>query len=144
MYFPEISAMAPLPFRARAGCHALRDAGITPAQLFGLALFDRLPLPARGEPEPIIHSVQRRALRQGEDMPGNPGRDVHRDRRLLRSDAAQLRVRLLATDCLAQAPASTARRGASPRWMRHLRLLDTAHGSAASSSSPLTMASSIR
>ena len=59
MYFREIGAIAaPLPFRFRAGRHALRDAGITPAQLFGLTpLFDRLPLPCHVvSPKPIIHS----------------------------------------------------------------------------------------
>ena len=59
MYFREIGAIAaPLPFRFRAGRHALRDAGITPAQLFGLTpLFDRLPLPCHVvSPQPIIHS----------------------------------------------------------------------------------------
>ena len=59
MYFREIGAIAaPLPFRFRAGRHALRDAGVTPAQLFGLTpLFDRLPLPCHVvSPKPIIHS----------------------------------------------------------------------------------------
>jgi len=59
MYFREIGAIAaPLPFRFRAGRHALRDAGITPAQLFGLTpLFDRLPLPCHVvSPQSIIHS----------------------------------------------------------------------------------------
>ena len=59
MYFREIGAIAaPLPFRFRAGRHALRDAGITPAQLFGLTpLFDRLPLPCHVvSPQPILHS----------------------------------------------------------------------------------------
>ena len=48
----------PAPFRVRAGRHALCDAGITPAQLFGLTpLFDRLPLPCHVvSPQPILHS----------------------------------------------------------------------------------------
>ena len=47
MYFREIGAVvAPLPFRVRTGRHALREAGVTPATLFGLTpLFDHLPLP---------------------------------------------------------------------------------------------------
>lgn len=59
MYFREIGAIAaPLPFRVRAGRHALRDAGVTPATLFGLTpLFDRLPLPCHVvSPRHIIHS----------------------------------------------------------------------------------------
>ena len=59
MYFREIGAIAaPLPFRVRAGRHALRDAGVTPAELFGLTpLFDRLPLPCHVvSPRNIIHS----------------------------------------------------------------------------------------
>ena len=59
MYFREIGAIAaPLPFRARTGRHALREAGVTPAQLFGLTpLFDRLPLPCHVvSPKNIIHS----------------------------------------------------------------------------------------
>jgi predicted AlkP superfamily pyrophosphatase or phosphodiesterase len=59
MYFREIGAIvAPLPFRVRAGRHALREAGVTPAQLFGLVpLFDRLPLPSHVvSPRQIIHS----------------------------------------------------------------------------------------
>ena len=59
MYFREIGAIAaPLPFRVRAGRHALRDAGVTPATLFGLTpLFDRLPLPSHVvSPRHIIHS----------------------------------------------------------------------------------------
>ena len=59
MYFREIGAIAaPLPFRVRAGRHALSDAGVTPADLFGLTpLFDRLPLPCHVvSPQNIIHS----------------------------------------------------------------------------------------
>lgn len=59
MYFREIGAIvAPLPFRVRTGRHALREAGVTPASLFGLApLFDRLPLPCHVvSPRNIIHS----------------------------------------------------------------------------------------
>ncbi len=59
MYFREIGAIAaPLPFRIRAGRHALRDAGVTPTTLFGLTpLFDRLPLPCHVvSPRHIIHS----------------------------------------------------------------------------------------
>ena len=59
MYFREIGAIAaPLPFRVRAGRHALREAGVTPATLFGLTpLFDRLPLPSHVvSPRQIIHS----------------------------------------------------------------------------------------
>ena len=59
MYFREIGAIAaPLPFRVRAGRHALREAGVTPATLFGLTpLFDRLPLPCHVvSPQSIIHS----------------------------------------------------------------------------------------
>ncbi|MDP2056605.1 MAG: alkaline phosphatase family protein, partial [Thiobacillus sp.] len=59
MYFREIGAIvAPLPFRVRTGRHALRDAGVTPAELFGLTpLFDRLPLPCHVvSPQHIIHS----------------------------------------------------------------------------------------
>jgi len=59
MYFREVGAVvAPLPFRVRTGRHALREAGVTPAQLFGLApLFDRLPLPCHVvSPRHIIHS----------------------------------------------------------------------------------------
>jgi hypothetical protein len=59
MYFREIGAIAaPLPFRVRAGRHALREAGVTPASLFGLTpLFDRLPLPSHVvSPRHIIHS----------------------------------------------------------------------------------------
>jgi hypothetical protein len=59
MYFREIGAIAaPLPFRVRAGRHALREAGVTPATLFGLTpLFDRLLLPSHVvSPRQIIHS----------------------------------------------------------------------------------------
>jgi predicted AlkP superfamily pyrophosphatase or phosphodiesterase len=59
MYFREIGAVvAPLPFRVRTGRHALREAGVTPTQLFGLTpLFDRLPLPSHVvSPRQIIHS----------------------------------------------------------------------------------------
>lgn len=59
MYFREIGAIvAPLPFRVRTGRHALREAGVTPSQLFGLApLFDRLPLPSHVvSPRQIVHS----------------------------------------------------------------------------------------
>ena len=59
MYFREVGAVvAPLPFRVRTGRHALREAGVTPAQLFGLApLFDRLPLPSHVvSPRQIVHS----------------------------------------------------------------------------------------
>jgi len=59
MYFREIGAIAaPLPFRVRAGRHALREAGVTPASLFGLSpLFDRLPVPCHVvSPRNIIHS----------------------------------------------------------------------------------------
>ena len=59
MYFREIGAIvAPLPFRVRTGRHALREAGVTPASLFGLTpLFDRLPLACHVvSPRNIIHS----------------------------------------------------------------------------------------
>lgn len=59
MYFREVGAIVtPLPFRIRTGRHALREAGVTPAQLFGLPpLFDRLPLPCHVvSPRQIIHS----------------------------------------------------------------------------------------
>jgi predicted AlkP superfamily pyrophosphatase or phosphodiesterase len=59
MYFREIGAVvAPLPFRVRTGRHALRDAGVTPAQLFGLTpLFDRLPVSSHVvSPRQIVHS----------------------------------------------------------------------------------------
>jgi len=59
MYFREIGAVcAPLPFRVRTGKQGLREAGVTPTQLFGLTpLFDRLPLPCHVvSPRHIIHS----------------------------------------------------------------------------------------
>ena len=59
MDFREIGAVvAPLPFRVRTGRHALREAGVTPATLFGLTpLFDRLPLPCHVvSPRSIVHS----------------------------------------------------------------------------------------
>ncbi len=59
MYFREIGAIvAPLPFRVRTGRHALREAGVTPAELFGLTpLFNLLPLPCHVvSPRHIIHS----------------------------------------------------------------------------------------
>lgn len=59
MYFRELGAVvAPLPYRIRTGRHALRDAGVSPAQLFGLTpLFDRLPRPSHVvSPRQIIHS----------------------------------------------------------------------------------------
>jgi hypothetical protein len=59
MYFREIGAIAaPLPFRVRTGRHALREAGVTPEELFGLTpVFDRLPLPSHVvSPRHIIHS----------------------------------------------------------------------------------------
>jgi hypothetical protein len=59
MYLREIGAViAPLPFRVRTGRHALRDAGVSPASLFGLTpLFDRLPLPGHVvSPQQIVHS----------------------------------------------------------------------------------------
>jgi hypothetical protein len=59
MYFREIGAIAaPLPFRVRTGRHALRAAGVSPQDLFGLTpLFDRLPLPSHVvSPNHIIHS----------------------------------------------------------------------------------------
>jgi predicted AlkP superfamily pyrophosphatase or phosphodiesterase len=75
MYFREIGAIvAPLPFRVRTGRHALREAGVTPATLFGLTpLFDRLPLPCHVvSPKNIIHSdfnvaLSGRAQRHGYD-----------------------------------------------------------------------------
>lgn len=75
MYFREIGAViAPLPFRVRTGRHALRDAGVTPATLFGLTpLFDRLPLPCHVvSPRQIVHSdfnvaLSGRAQRHGYD-----------------------------------------------------------------------------
>ena len=73
MYFREIGAIAaPLPFRVRAGRHSLREAGVTPASLFGLTpLFDRLPLPSHVvSPRQIVHSdfnvaLSGRATRHG-------------------------------------------------------------------------------
>lgn len=65
MYFRELGAIcAPLPFRMRTGKHGLREAGVTPAQLFGLTpLFDRLPLPCHVvSPRHIIHSDFNTAL----------------------------------------------------------------------------------
>lgn len=59
MYFREVGAIvAPLPFRVRTGRHALRGAGVTPAELFGLSpLVDRLPRPCHVvSPRHIIHS----------------------------------------------------------------------------------------
>jgi hypothetical protein len=73
MYFREIGAIcAPLPFRIRTGRHALRDAGVNPATLFGFTpLFDHLPLPCHVvSPRHIIHtdfnvSLSGRARRHG-------------------------------------------------------------------------------
>lgn len=73
MYFREIGAVVnPLPFRTRTGRQALREAGVTPAQLFRLApLFDRLPLPCHVvSPRSIVHSdfnvaLSGRATRHG-------------------------------------------------------------------------------
>ncbi|MBW8307700.1 MAG: alkaline phosphatase family protein [Thiobacillus sp.] len=59
MYFREVGAIiAPLPFRVRTGRHALREAGVTPAELFGLSpLVNRLPRPCHVvSPRHIIHS----------------------------------------------------------------------------------------
>lgn len=59
MYFREVGAIvAPLPFRVRTGRHALSEAGVTPAELFGLSpLVDRLPRPCHVvSPRRIIHS----------------------------------------------------------------------------------------
>ena len=75
MYFREIGAVvAPLPFRARTGRHALREAGVTPATLFGLTpLFDRLSRPCHVvSPRNIVHSdfnvaLSGRAQRHGYD-----------------------------------------------------------------------------
>ena len=75
MYFREIGAVvATLPFRVRTGRHALREAGVTPATLFGLTpLFDRLPLPCHVvSPRSIVHSdfnvaLSGRAQRHGYD-----------------------------------------------------------------------------
>jgi hypothetical protein len=73
MYFREIGAIAaPLPFRVRAGRHTLREAGVTPATLFGLTpLYDLLPLPCHVvSPQYIVHSdfnvaLSGRATRHG-------------------------------------------------------------------------------
>ncbi|MHB1214531.1 MAG: alkaline phosphatase family protein [Thiobacillus sp.] len=75
MYFREIGAIAaPLPFRVRTGRHSLREAGVTPTELFGLApLFDRLPLPCHVvSPRHIVHSdfnvaISGQAQRHGYD-----------------------------------------------------------------------------
>jgi hypothetical protein len=75
MYFRELGAIcAPLPFRTRTGRHGLREAGVTPAQLFGLtSLFDHLPVPCHVvSPHHIIHSdfnvaLAGRAQRHGYD-----------------------------------------------------------------------------
>lgn len=59
MYFHEIGAIvAPLPFRTRAGHQGLREAGVTPQALFGLApLYDRLPVSCHVvSPQNIVHS----------------------------------------------------------------------------------------
>lgn len=65
MYFREIGAIAaPLPFRLRTGKHGLREAGVTPAGLFGMTpLFDRLPVPCHVvSPQHIVHSDFNAAL----------------------------------------------------------------------------------
>ncbi|MDP2252988.1 MAG: alkaline phosphatase family protein, partial [Thiobacillus sp.] len=75
MYLREIGAVvAPLPFRVRTGRHPLREAGVTPAELFGLTpLVDRLPRPCHVvSPNHIIHSdfnvaFSGRAKRHGYD-----------------------------------------------------------------------------
>ena len=59
MHFREIGTVAAvLPFRARHGARLLRDHGLTPQALLGLApLFDRLPEPTCAiAPERIVHS----------------------------------------------------------------------------------------
>lgn len=59
MYFREIGAVvAPLPFRARTGRHALREAGVSPADLFGLnPLYNRVSVPCHViSPRHIVHS----------------------------------------------------------------------------------------
>lgn len=59
MYFREIGAVvAPLPFRLRTGRQALRDAGVSPASLFGLTpLFARLTRAGHVvSPQNIVHS----------------------------------------------------------------------------------------
>ncbi|MBW8458602.1 MAG: alkaline phosphatase family protein [Thiobacillus sp.] len=75
MYFREIGAVvAPLPFRVRTGRHPLREAGVTPAELFRLTpLVDRLSRPCHVvSPKHIIHSdfnvaFSGRAKRHGYD-----------------------------------------------------------------------------
>lgn len=59
MYFREIGAVvAPLPFRLRTGHQGLREAGVTPASLFGLSpLFGRLQRSGHiVSPQNIVHS----------------------------------------------------------------------------------------
>lgn len=59
MYFREIGAIvAPLPFRVRTGRHALREAGVSPAGLFGLTpLYDQVAAPCYVvSPRNIVHS----------------------------------------------------------------------------------------
>lgn len=78
MYFRELGAIAaPLPFRVRAGRHSLREAGVTPATLFGLTpLFDRLPVPCHVvSPRNIVNSdfnvaLSGQATRHGYDTLG--------------------------------------------------------------------------
>lgn len=73
MYFREIGAVAaPLPFRLRTGKQGLRDAGVTPTQLFGLtSLFDRLPVPCHVvSPQHIVHSDFNVALSGGAQRHG--------------------------------------------------------------------------
>ncbi len=91
MYFREIGAIvAPLPFRTRTGKQALREVGVTPAQLFGLTpLFDRLPVVSHVvSPRHIIHSdfnvaLSGRAQRHGyetlEEMFGLIASLLHND-----------------------------------------------------------------
>lgn len=75
MYLRELGAMvSPLPFRLRPGKQGLREAGVTPAGLFGLTpLADRLPLPCHVlSPRHIVHSdfnaaLAGRATRHGFD-----------------------------------------------------------------------------
>jgi predicted AlkP superfamily pyrophosphatase or phosphodiesterase len=94
MYFREIGAIAaPLPFRVRTGRHSLREAGVTPTQLFGLtSLFDHLPLPCHVvSPKHIIHSdfnvaLSGRATRHGYETLQEM---VELIAGLLRSDAAR-------------------------------------------------------
>lgn len=77
MYCREIGAIvAPLPFRARTGRHALRSAGVSPMSLFQLApVFDRLPLTCHVvSPQAIAHSdfnaaLSGRAQRHGYETP---------------------------------------------------------------------------